>query len=324
MKLGLFLSAHQPPGRDTAALLDELYEQAELADELGFHSIFLGHHYLANSAFLQPLPLLGDLAARTERVRLGLGVYLLSLHNPVAVAEELATLDALSGGRLVAGFGSGYRKKEFEAFGIPFENRFRRLDEAVRVMRALWAGEEVTVEGEFGKLERARLHLPPSQPGGPPIWLGAFGDRGIRRVAEHDAVWLAPPDGDEETIGDRLTLLRAELEQRGCSLEREYPIAREGFVARDRGTALATAREHILRQYTNYRNWEQAQQIEADSFLAEQAVIGSPEDAIERLLGLERRLGVTQVLMRMQWDGMDHADSLAAIRTVGEDVIPHL
>lgn len=324
MKLGLFLSAHHEPGGDSAQRVREVLEQARAADALGFDAVVLGHHYLANSAFLQPVPLAATIAASTARVRIAFGVHLLPLHNPVAIAEELATLDVLSGGRITAGFGVGYREKEYRAFGIPYAERFRRLDEAIPVIRALWRGETVTAEGRFGTIREARVHLLPVQPGGPPVWLGAFTPRGIRRVAEHDACWLAPPDGDEATLAERLGLLRRELAARDLPLEREYPLSREGYVAPSRSAALGTAREHLLRQYANYRSWDQAQQIEAESFLDEHTLVCEPEQAAERLLRWERELGVTQVHLRMQWEGMAHEDAMAAIRAVGEQVIPRL
>jgi len=324
VKLGLFLSAHHEPGDDAQRHLGEVLEQARAADALGFDAVVLGHHYLANSAFLQPVPLAATIAAHTERVRIVFGVHLLPLHSPIAVAEELATLDVLSNGRITAGFGVGYREKEYRAFGIPFKQRFKRLDEAVPIIRALWRGESVTAQGLFGEVTDARVHLRPVQPGGPPVWLGAFGARGIRRVAEHDACWLAPPDGDEATLRERLELLRSELKERGLSTDREYPLSREGYVAPSKSAALKAASEYILRQYSNYKSWDQAQQIEADSFLNSHALVCDPGEAVERLQRLERELGVTQVHLRMQWEGMSHEDAMAAIRTVGEQVIPRL
>jgi alkanesulfonate monooxygenase SsuD/methylene tetrahydromethanopterin reductase-like flavin-dependent oxidoreductase (luciferase family) len=323
VKVGLFLSAHHPPGEPSARHLEQILEQARAADALGYDSVFLGHHYLANSAFLQPVPLAGMLAAVTSRVRIGFGVHLLSLHNPVAVAEELATLDVLSGGRVTAGFGVGYREKEFRAFGIPFADRFKRLDEAIPVIRALWRGETVTTQGRFGSLRDARVNLAPVQPGGPPVWLGAFTARGIRRVAEHDACWLAPPDGDDAELTERVGLLRSALAAEGHGLEREYPLAREGYIAPTRSAALGAAREYLLAQYRNYRSWDQAQAIDPDDFIDQHALVGEPGRAVERLRVLGR-IGFTQVHLRMQWDGMSHADAMAAIQLVGERVIGEL
>lgn len=321
MRLGVFLSAHHPPGGDTSARLRELADQARLAEELGFDSIFLGHHYLASSAFLQPLSVAAYLAARTERVRIGFGVLLAPLLPAVALAEELTTLDQLCGGRLIVGFGAGYREKEYDAMGIPYAERFRRLDDTVTIMRALWSGEAVDYEGSCGTLRGARLHLRPAQDGGPPLWLGAFTERGIRRVAEHDACWLAAGESDDETIGARLDLLRAELSARGLTLDRAYPLMREACAAADRETALRHGREHLLPQFKAYRSWRKAQAIDPDELLTIHALLGTPDDILERMRPWAE-LGITDVIMRVDWHGMDQRAVRESIRLIGREVVP--
>jgi alkanesulfonate monooxygenase SsuD/methylene tetrahydromethanopterin reductase-like flavin-dependent oxidoreductase (luciferase family) len=324
MKLGIFLTPHHPLGENSTDHLADLFVQAEAADRLGFDSIFLGHHYLSNSAFFQPIPLAAALAERTERVAIGFGVHLLPLHNPLAMAEELATLDLITGGRLIAGFGCGYRTKEYRAFGIPFEERYRRLDESVSTVQALWRGEAVSVEGSFGTLRDAQVHLRPTHDGGPPVWLGAFGARGIRRVAEHDACWLAPPDRDDDGLREGFDTLRAAYRERGLNTDREYPVAREGYISTTGKGAAATAREHLLSQYRNYRSWDGAQSMDPDTFLAKNTLLSSPTEAVERLRHWERELGVTHVVLRTQWDGMAQEDAMASILAIGEEVIPEL
>ena len=128
LRVGMSLSAHYSPGADVRSGLRDTMEQVALAEEMGLDTILLGHHYLTRSQFLQPVSTVAYLAARTERIRLGFGVYLLPLHNPLALAEEFATLDQLSGGRLVVGLGTGYRNVEFRAFNVPEAERVKRLE----------------------------------------------------------------------------------------------------------------------------------------------------------------------------------------------------
>lgn len=321
MNVGIFLSAHHPPGGDTRARLRELAAQAELAEELGLCSLFLGHHYLASSAFLQPLSVAAYLAARTERVRIGFGILLGPLLPAVALAEELATLDQLSDGRLIVGLGTGYREKEYAALGVPFEERFRRLDDTVTLLRRLWSGEPVDYDGVCGTLRGARLHLRPAQDGGPPIWLGAFTPRGIRRVAEHDACWLAAGESDDETIAARLSLLRDELSARGLTLERSYPLMREACAAPDRETALRHGRKHLLPQFKAYRSWRTARDMDPDELLTIHALLGTPDDILERMRPWAR-LGITDVIMRVDWHGMDQRAALESIRLIGREIAP--
>lgn len=321
LRVGMSLSAHYQPGASVRDGLRDTMEQVALAEEMGLSTLLLGHHYLARSQFLQPLSTVAYLAARTERIRLGFGVYLLPLHNPLALAEELATLDRLSGGRLVVGLGSGYRSVEFRAFGVPFEQRYRRLEEYVGVLRALWSGEPVTHAGSFGELDGARVLLPPERPGGPPLWLGAFGPVGMRRVARLDASWAVAPNGSVAEVAGRLADFQDALRAHGRGLARDYPLLREGCVADTRGAAIDAAKPYLAEQYAGYRGWRHGATVE--DLIDAQAVIGSPEDALARLAAYAR-IGYTDVVLRLQWTGMPQADVLRSIRLLGREVIPAL
>lgn len=324
MKVGLFLSAQLEPGTDVAEGVRQLGEQAELAEAVGFDSLFLGHHYLAHSAFLQPLSLMGWLAARTRRVQLGTGVYLAPLVNPLALAEEVATIDALSGGRLILGIGSGYREREFKALGVPFEERFKRLETATDVLRRLLAGEEVSGDFPFGSLDRARVHLRRRGEGGPDIWMGAFGEIGLKRAARLGCSWLAPPDGDPEELVERFAQFRGFLAAAGQPLDREYPIMREAVVATTMEAARITARIHMARQYAQYKQWQAAAGATMDDLLDRFGVVGDPDHVVARIKTLRDTLGVTHFVMRVQWTGMPHQEALDVIRLMGEVVLPRL
>ncbi|MGI5242233.1 LLM class flavin-dependent oxidoreductase [Dactylosporangium sp. CA-139066] len=321
LRVGMSLSAHYNPGESVSDGLRDTMEQVAVAEEEGLDSILLGHHYLTRSQFLQPMSTVGYLAARTERIRLGFGVYLVPLHNPLALAEEFLTLDQLSGGRLILGLGSGYRSVEFRAFGIPVEERFKRFEEHVRVLRDLLRGREVTASGAFGELDGARILLPPVDPAGPPIWLGAFGAVGVRRVARLDASWAVAPNGDLAEVGNRMALMRSLLAEYGRSPVRDYPLLREGCVAPTRQEAVDAAAPYLAEQYENYRGWKHGASV-AD-MVAGQMVIGSPQDAIERLSAYAR-MGYTDVVMRLQWSNMPQKDVLRSLRLLGREVLPAL
>ncbi len=319
MKLGFSLTHHGRVGGDSRQARDSVIAQVMLAEEVGFESVFFGHHYLTRSAFLQPMTLASFLAARTDRIRLGLGVYLVSLHNPVAIAEELATLDVVADGRVVAGFGSGYRKREFRAFGLPFSQRYARLEESIEVVRALWSGEPVTMSGAFGQLEDQVLHLRPTQTGGPPIWLGAFGFEGIRRAARLGDAWLAPPGESPDQIGRSRELFDTERQTLGLPAASEYPILREGFVATSRRKAYDVARPGIIRQYEEYRSWDHRQDV--DKLIRDHSLVGDPDDVVTRLRRLEE-LGFDHVIVRMQWTDTSVEQTMESIRLFGRHVIP--
>lgn len=321
LRVGMSLSAHYEPGASVAQGMRDTLEQVELAEEVGLQSILLGHHYLTRSQFMQPVPMVAYLAARTSRIRLGFGVHLLTLQNPLAAAEEFATIDQLSGGRLILGLGSGYRSVELRAFGIPPEERFRRFEEHVRVLRDLLAGRTVTHRGSFGELDQARVLLPSVRPGGPPIWLGAFGPAGIRRAARLDAAWAVPPNGDLPELADRMHRWRAALADHGRSPDRDYPLLREGAVAPERAAAVAAAAPFLAEQYRNYRGWKHGAPV--DELIAAQAIIGTPDEVIGRLAAIAG-LGYTDVVLRVQWSGMPQEPVLRTIRLLGREVLPAL
>ena len=324
MKLGLFLSAQFDPADDLNSKLGELKDQVVAAEKFGFSSVVLGHHYLARSAFMQPIPLAGYLASFTTDIQIVFGVLLAPLLNPLALAEDIATLDALSNGRVTIGLGAGYRAIEFDAFGLPYEERFKILESYVPILRSLLRGEEVTATGHFGTLNKARICTKSHNPDGPPIWLGAFGDIGIKRAARLDTSWLAGPEGDVEVLSQRLSLFRDELKKHGLSTNREYPITRECSVAKTREEALLNARPYLQSQYEGYRNWEQAQTLDFDEFLMTHCLVGTPEDILKRLQIYKDDLGVSEVFLRAQWMGMPNEKVMETIQILGEHVLPEI
>lgn len=178
------------PGHDQSG---DLLGTAELAEALGFDSVWVGDHVLWYVPSPDPIALLGAIAARTSRVRLGTAVMLAALRPPVVVAKQAATLDHLSGGRFILGVGiGGENPAEFEAAGVPLHQRSGRLDETVRICRALWsAAGPVSYEGRYYQLREVRFDLPPLTPGGPPVWVGGRAPRALRRAGELGDGWLA-------------------------------------------------------------------------------------------------------------------------------------
>ncbi len=165
---------------------------AELAEALGFDSVWVGDHVLWHASAPDPAVMLGALAARTSRVRIGSGVMLAALRPPLVVAKQAATLDLLSGGRFVLGVGiGGENPAEFEAVGVDVRERGGRLDETLAICRALFSQPEVNFDGRFYRLRGVRFDLPPATPGGPPIWVGGRAPEALRRAGRLGDGWLA-------------------------------------------------------------------------------------------------------------------------------------
>jgi alkanesulfonate monooxygenase SsuD/methylene tetrahydromethanopterin reductase-like flavin-dependent oxidoreductase (luciferase family) len=145
LTFGLFVRGQYHAGDDMRKRFEEVKAQVRLADQLGFSDLLTGMHYAAAPLQqYQMIPLLARLLAETERMRIITGIILLSLHKPLDIAEQLATLDVMSGGRLVFGAGLGYRDVEFKAFGTTAQERVQRLEENLLAIKRLWTEDDVS------------------------------------------------------------------------------------------------------------------------------------------------------------------------------------
>src|SRR5438552_12636240 len=193
------------------ASFEETLRECEQAESAGFSSIWLGEHH--NHPLLYPAPLIGlaAVASRTRTIRLGTGVLLLPLHHPLAVAEEAAMVDVISGGRLILGIGAGYAPEEFAAFGVSLEERGSRLDEAVPLIQRLWSEERVTHEGRHYRITNATVSPRPVQRPRPPLWFAGWVEPAIRRAGRLGDAWLGGPSA---TLGELANCVRLFREAR--------------------------------------------------------------------------------------------------------------
>jgi probable F420-dependent oxidoreductase len=175
---------------------------AEAAERLGFDHVWVGENTLvpeeagSDPRTLDPLACLAFIAGRLDRIKLGTSIVRLPLHHPVHLAKQTASLQELSGGRLLLGVGAGWYEPEFRLLGQSFDDRGRRMDEALRVLRALWAGER-DFRGEYWSFDGVRL-APLPEPA-PEIWVGGLSRRSIRRARELGHVWH-PNSGDIDNV----------------------------------------------------------------------------------------------------------------------------
>jgi len=172
--------------------LRRLLEYARTAESLGFGTLSANDHLLFPHPWLDGPTALAAVLAVTKRLDLATTVALPVVRGPVPLAKSLAAIDLLSGGRLIVGVGPGSSARDYAAVEVPFEERWKRLDEAVRALRALWRGEGPPFEGEFYSTEGITLEPYPAQRPGPPIWIGSWGsEAGLRRTARLGDGWLA-------------------------------------------------------------------------------------------------------------------------------------
>jgi alkanesulfonate monooxygenase SsuD/methylene tetrahydromethanopterin reductase-like flavin-dependent oxidoreductase (luciferase family) len=185
--------AHKP--RKHVELYREMLEEVSVADEMGFDSAWLTeHHFLADGYCPSLMVTAGAIAARTKKIRIGTGVLLIPLHDPVRIAEDSAVVDLISEGRLILGLGLGYRKEEFDGLGRTLKERRGRIEESLDILTKSWSEESFDHNGKYYKLQNINVTPKPVQR--PiPIWIGAFTEPAIRRAARIAAPLFVPAIG---------------------------------------------------------------------------------------------------------------------------------
>ncbi len=171
----------------------QVADQAEFADRLGFHSLFLPEsHFTGAASCPSPLVVLAAAAARTKRLRLGTTSYLLPVRNAFQAAEEVAVLDRISNGRVILGLGRGFRPALFAAFGVDPRTKRQRFSESLDLMKRAWAGEAIEV-GEGEARTRIRLSPLPVQQPHPELWVAAFGPLALKQAGKLGLPYLSSP-----------------------------------------------------------------------------------------------------------------------------------
>ncbi|HKB24264.1 MAG TPA: LLM class flavin-dependent oxidoreductase [Methylomirabilota bacterium] len=331
MKFGLGLSVQHLPDDPQAARFQEHVEQVRLARAVGFASAWASQHYLSEPfSYFQPIPTLGRIAADAPGMTLGTGCLLLPLHHPLEVAEQLATLDVITGGRLVFGVGLGYRDAENEAMGLDPRERVGRLVEGLEVIERLWNGEPVSYEGKHFRMRDVRISMRPLQRPRPPIWLAANADAGVKRAARLGDAWLMNPHTTLATLERQLALFTQTRRELGRPPAAETPLIKECYVAPDTASAFAEAARFLDAKYRAYRRWEQDKALPAgesfdlpfEELARDRFVIGDPSRVAEEIARYRERLGLTTMIFRLQWPGMEQAKVLRSIRLLGDKVLP--
>lgn len=192
---------------------EALVEIARAAEQAGYASVWTTDHVMMArgqdepyGSILEAFVALTWAAAVTERVQLGTSVIVLPLRQPVLVAKQVASLDFLSGGRVILGVGAGWNEREFGFLGMPFDNRGKRFDEGIRLLRELWTSADPHFEGEFNQFSNVLFNPKPARAGGPPIWLGGGTPAALRRAARLCDGWQPVGATPEEFAAGMATI----------------------------------------------------------------------------------------------------------------------
>jgi len=249
-------------------------EEVEQVEELGFDSVWTSEHIFFYGPTLDAFTSLAAMAARTRRILLGTAVTLLPLRPPAVIAKEAASVDLISGGRLILGIGVGGEfPKEFEACGIPLQERGARANEAIRILRLLWQQENVTYRGRFWHLPGVTLMPKPAQPGGPPIWVAGRSEAAMRRAGRLGDGYI-PYLFSPERFREGWAKVRAYAQQAGRDPDAITPALYQFIALGDSyEEAKALAIQDLSARYNQ----------PFEPYVDRYVVMGSPQDCVRRL-----------------------------------------
>jgi alkanesulfonate monooxygenase SsuD/methylene tetrahydromethanopterin reductase-like flavin-dependent oxidoreductase (luciferase family) len=320
LRLGLSLAAPSTqPGWQRAFAL------AARADALGLHSLWLPEHHFDPGATPAPLGALAAFAVRTRRLRLATTSLLLPLHHPLRLAAEIATLDALSGGRALIGLGRGFRASVFAAFGVETSVKRDRFDESLDAMLAAWSGEPVALTGPHFAAkpgESLRLALAPVQRPHPPLVVAAFGKKGLQQAARRALPYLASPLESLDALAENYALWEAQRAGEPPAGTPRVPVMRIAYAAASdaeaarvlaalEGDALAAARRAPA-----------ALARAAAEPIAARAIVGTASFVRDELARYRAHIGMDLVVARTEVPGASEAERDAALERLAGEVMP--
>src|SRR5436305_4433610 len=332
MKFGVFLMPQHPRSDDSVRRFRETVQLAQAARDAGFDCVAAGHHYLSPPyQSLQRVPRLSGVAADTSSMDLCLSVLLLALLNSVQVAEDIASLDIMSEGRVVVGIGIGYREVEYEGFGMTRQDRVPRMLEALELIKRLWTEDNVTHEGRFFRVHDATCTIRPVQRPHPPIWIAANADAAVVRTARMGLPWFINPHAALPTIERQWARYKQALAEANQPMPGSRPMILELSVAADRGDAAATAQPFLQAKYQAYADWgqdkalpgEESFRVGFEELARDRFILGNPDDVIEQLETRVQRLDQNYFIFRAGWPGIESWKVMRSIELMGRHVLPY-
>ena len=325
MRFGIFGSAQARrggPDADSGVGFREFVDYNVEAEALGFHSSFLvEHHFTGFGQISATLNLLTFIAARTTTLRLGTAVIVLPWHNPVLLAEQAATLDLLSQGRLDFGIGSGYRYREFAGFCMPMEEAAERFEESLAVILKAWTSDVPwSHRGKHWQFDEVVVEPPTAQKPHPPLWMGAGSPESIKRVAALGYKLLLDQYASIAEIGERIAWFKSEVERQGrpfdpmsVGVTRSINVVRTPAELQKAFENRIAARRRIDR-LTFRPDGRNERRVISDEAICAGALYGTPDEIAVKLETL-RAAGAAYVLL-------NSAGGPASLRRFAHEIRP--
>ncbi|MFO1062136.1 MAG: LLM class flavin-dependent oxidoreductase [Dongiaceae bacterium] len=330
LRLGVAYDFRNPPesGLSHPALYAAILDQVAWLDGLGLDLVWFTEHHFVDDGYLPSwIPVAAAMAARTRRVRFSCDVCLLPFNHPVRLAEDLAVLDNLSGGRVEIGVGMGYAPHEFKGFGLPVSRRVSLTDEGLEVLRRAFTGESFSFAGKRYTFENVKITPGYVQPGGPPLWVAAMSEAGAQRAARFGANLL--PQGPR---GKVLDPWRAALAAQGGDPDaRRVGIIRSCLVTDDRARDWAMVRAAERRRMEVYNRFRSESGglggvagAADEERIPQTWVVGTVDDCVAQLAAFIAEYGITDIVTWGVPPGLRPDDMNASLERFARDVAPRL
>ncbi len=341
MRIGIGLitaQLHPEDPRTMAELYHDAVEFGVAAEAAGFDSVWTSEHHFVDDGYMPgQLPLLAAIGARTERIRLGTGVLLAPMFDPLHLAEDAATVDLISNGRLILGIGNGWREEEFEGFGISMKTRASRLEAITTVLRQAWGDGLTTGDGRYHRYDPPGLNVTPKPVRGAatPIWIGAGAEPAVRRAGRIADGYFGS-GASVAALAERAAWIRDEAASVGRDPSSiSINVHRVSFAWRD-GDAWARVADSA-----RYMNWKYGDMTPARGSLVRRlpsptdppsfddvrsrTIVGTPEQVAEQVRAYADIVGDDgSFIFRSYFPGLDPGVQREAVSILAEEVVPLL
>jgi len=328
---GLFTCQQRPDGdRSMSEIYDEMLDLAGAIDDADLDSAWVSEHHFLDDGYLSGVtPALGALAAVTDDVEIGSCIALAPLYDAVRLAEDVATVDQIAGGRTTLGLAIGSNVDEFDAFGIPKDERVSRLTDAVEVLRAAWSPGSLDYDPDFHEIS-PEVNVTPKPAHDVPIMLGGAARPAVRRAARVGDAWCAPSALSVDGVRKRVEDIRSVRENEDIDGEFDVYVIQHGFVGDSREDAWERMRDgyfYIQRRYAEIFSGEPVDALDADrrAELKQQAIFGTPEQVIEELDEYREAVGDdAHLIFRTYHPGIGTDRMIECIHRLGDEVRPEV
>lgn len=337
LKIGVGLFTGQIPAGSERSFhreYNDYLELVKLVEDEGLDSAWVSEHHGSGDGYLPSLvPMLAAFAAVTSRIELGTGVVLAPFHDPLRIAEDFAVVDQLSGGRLIAGFGIGWRDEEFRMWGVDVKSRVGRLTELVEVVRRAWTGERFSFQGKYFNYDDVVITPPPFRP--PRIFVGGFVDDAIRRAGRIGDGYLSSR-ADPARVADSFRMAAEERAAAGKPGAPLVGVLQNAWVSRTPEEDWPMVRDGIGHQLGVYAGWRAGTDVPgvplevkppSEDDIRRTTAFGDPEAVVAYLRPLAEALGAypeSHLVLRLHYPGMDAEPAAEAIRLLAREVAPAL